>query len=59
MWGLDIKSENNVLRGQFAYSFLDLFLCPFLHLFIHSLNNKYLLSSCCEVDAVLSSGNTG
>ena len=55
---LDGKAENYFLSSHFVISFLDLFLCPFLHLFIHSFNNKYLLSSSCEVVTVGSSGNT-
>lgn len=55
---LSIKVENAFLRGLFAHLFLDLLLCPFFSVFIHAVNNKYLLSSSCEVGTVLSSGKT-
>lgn len=55
---LNIEAENALLRGHFIHPCLGSFLCPFVPLFIYSVNDKYLLSSSREAGPVLSSGST-
>lgn len=56
---LNTEEEKYLFERHFIHPGHGSFLCPFLPLFIYSVNDKYLSSSSHEAGPVLSSGSTG
>lgn len=56
---LNTEEKNAFFERHFICPCRPSFLCPFLPLFIYSVNDKYLSSSSHEAGPVLSSGSTG